>query len=273
MSAMPFCPNYSAVKARDDNGTGYVYRTRCKQWNCEYCAAINARVWQWRIIEEVERHPGDGWHFWTFTLLGQDHVGAAHSMQVWRGVWQKLMQRIKRKATLTRYIRLFETHADGTFHVHMLANATFTDTKCVVESDGRENWRSATMTAILNELGLGWRHDIRPLRSKRPDLYTDAMTIANYVAKYLTKAGQSHVRQVLRDAGMGRVRILQASHGWAQMEKTTSDLDWRLGAVGKIEYNTLNSLFDVNEQRNVEPTEFELGAYPNKTWDMANYEE
>jgi len=57
------------------------------------------------------------------------------------------------------------------------------------------------------------------------------------------------------------------------MEKTTSDLDWRLGAVGKIEYNTLNSLFDVNEQRNVEPTEFELGAYPNKTWDMANYEE
>lgn len=192
-----------------------VARARCKRWSCPYCAAVNRRVWQYRIISEVHERPAaQGWTFFTFTLDGKDHgKGTAHSLRVWRRAWDKLQKRLQREYGRHRYLRVLEAHKDGTLHVHELAACAVPDRVMTIEKDKRVLWTSETVEAHLVALGLGWRHDCRPLRNEI-EYSSDAIYIGAYVAKYLTKGRQDAIRAAVEAAGMGKLRVIQASQGW-----------------------------------------------------------
>jgi hypothetical protein len=178
-------------------------------------------VWLYRIGAEVEKDSAN-WHFWTLTLDGRDHDGdAVHSIRRWRQSWDSLMKRTRRALGKMRYLRVFETHKDGTLHVHMLADATFPDVQRVIESDGRDNYRSNALRGHLTDLGLGWRHDLRPLQHRYENTRY-ASAVAGYLGKYLTKGRQGPLRDLFHAAGEKRVRMLQTSRGWAKLDADAS---------------------------------------------------
>jgi len=272
-----YCPNYSVpLTAADGDKINpvLVYRARCKQWSCPYCAEINRRVWRARIMLEVQKHEQQ-WHFWTLTLDGSDHQSnTAQSLMVWRAHWDKLLKRVRRELGKLRYARAFETHKEGTLHVHMLADKTYPDVVCYKETDGRENWRSETLKAALIDLGLGWRHDLKPIVTKDVESDGQARNISAYFVKYLTKEIQSDVRFQLRQAGMGRIRMIQTSQGWANVPTKETDREWRMGGISLNFYDAVRPegipVRDVNTERAIRFEDFYgTDHYPNKYSDLA----
>jgi len=231
-----YCPNFSKALHNIDtqNKITEIIRTRCKQWDCEYCAPINRRVWLARIGLETESDKKfTQWYFFTFTLLGKDHKrGVAHSLKVWRQAWNTFMTRLRQTFGKSRYIRVFEPHKDNTLHIHMLTDMHVTDVEIIPDKNTKRGYRyeSATVRKYLKKAKLGYIHDLMPIEHRTPDTkYSSA--VAGYVGKYLTKDMQSPIRQALRDADMGRVRLIQTSVKWSKLDDLSSGKDWRLGGV------------------------------------------
>jgi len=281
-NALSFCTNYPVVLTATDQQKKetYIHRARCKQWSCDYCSNVNRRLWMYRIGAEIEGDDKpDEWHFWTLTLHGRDHAGGAvHSLMVWRKHWDKFMKRVRRmsRGKKLRYVRVFEPHKSGVFHVHMLANYAPDDVVCHIEPDGRENWRSQALTDHLSALGLGWRHDVRPLKPFG-DLSL-AGTIASYLGKYLTKDIQSSVRRSLQIADMSRVRMIQTSLGWFKQCEDSVALDFYPTAPLSVEdVNRANRLgfdvYDLQYKDYIDSFHLQRDVWPDRVLDRANVDD
>lgn len=73
-----YCTGFSASVIGTENKTQLVYRPRCKQWSCDYCAIQNMKAWRWRIANEIGKLKNENviqntWFFWTMTLSGEYH--------------------------------------------------------------------------------------------------------------------------------------------------------------------------------------------------------
>jgi hypothetical protein len=224
---------------------------------------------------EVKKQESD-WYFWTLTLAGEDHKSdTAYSLQVWRESWDKLMKRVKRECEGMRYVRVFEAHKDGTLHVHMLADKTYDDVREVIEGDGRKNYRSGGLKRALVALGLGWRHDLRPIVTKDAENDGEARNVSSYVVKYLTKGIQSYIRAQLRAAGLSRVRMIQTSRGWSRVPANKAGREWCKGEISYDQYDRIieqgGVLLDANLRRAVKVADFHgEDYYPNKASDLAD---
>lgn len=280
-----YCPNYSkAVRTTDDDGNVLIARTRCKQWSCGYCANVNRNIWIARIINQVVKGGHDMWFFWTVTLKPSDHLkgdyknALSHSMKVWRANWDKLMKQAKRDLGKLVYVRIFETHKNGTLHVHMLADKTYSDVVEVneIRPDGTPNTRhvSATFTGITKRYSLGVIHDIKPIVTKEKGDNGVARNVSSYVTKYMTKELQSDVRSLLKSTGNGRVRMVQTSQNFAKVS-SNGIYDWSIGDVSvgeaKLIWYERRDILDVQNGKTLEYDDFEhYPHYPNKASDMSD---
>ena len=273
---LQYCPNYSvSISALDtEKKTRYVLRTRCKQWDCEYCAPKNMREWRYRIMATIEKRDADivppyaydQWYLWTLTLSPRYHQNGStsDSLQQWRKHWNKLMGKLRYNLGKFMYIRVFETHKSGVLHVHMLANRTFDDIQQIIEYDEEQNknirHNSAKLRAIMLSYGLGTIHDIKPVNTTNFDDNGNARNVSAYVTKYLTKEIQSSVRSELRKKDFTHVRMIQTSHGWEQITKQ-SEYEWQVGRITYAQYdNELREgvqTYDLNYSRVVEAMDFE----------------
>lgn len=284
------CKRYRAILRTSDNKEqdALIHRARCKQWDCETCAKINARVWQARIGLEIERHGANvRWFFLTFTLDGYLHDSegkvskkiwrkqVSNSLKVWRVSWDKLMKRLKRQYGKFDYVRVFETHKDGTLHIHTLCNAKITDAVFTTRKDGTTYWHSATIESHLNDLALGYIHDAKPLGYEDKDFTENVKMIASYLAKYMTKDAQSDVRQALKIAGMGRIRIIQTSQKWSDLPKELSDRQWVTDAITFDDAMAIwkdgNKIIDINRKMIIDDGEHfsDTLKYPNRDSEIA----
>lgn len=269
-----FCPRYStSLTACDDRGY-LIYKARCKQWDCPFCALVNMRIWRARIMGEVERDERMGkdtkWYFWTLTLDGKDHTGLS-SIKVWRKSWQKLMKRIKRNLGKFRYVRVFEPHKSGTLHVHMLTDRAYEDLK---KKGNHPNCRyeSGVLSAHLKDLKLGRIHDIKEIVTSYDSENGRARNVSAYVTKYMTKDIQSDMRFKLKESGNGRVRLIQTSAKWYnQKPENHNNLDWDNRALSITEYEFLgrgDRARDIAQDRNITIDDFyDHDHYPNQTSD------
>lgn len=270
---LKFCPTYGMVLNGEhaENGNLYVARTRCKQWNCPYCAVVNKNVWMYRIIKHVLNGKVKHWYFWTLTLLGDDHKGLVHSLVIWRDTWDKLMKRIRRDLGKVQYVRVFETHQDGTLHIHMLCDKTYGD---VVQRGTDENKRhhSDKLQTHLDSLNLGYIHDIKPIVTSYGGNEGNAINVASYATKYMTKDLQSDVRQALKAHGFARVRMIQTSQKWYDDKPDTSDIAWSKGALQYATYRAKpaeSEAIDVTYNEDIEHEDFyEYTHYPNRIVDL-----
>lgn len=280
-----YCTGFNAsLITNDKSGNFLIYRPRCKQWSCPYCAIQNMKLWRYRIMLECEETLQNVWFFWTVTLDGDDHKTESpqvDSLKKWRSVWDKLMKRVRRDMKKLhgkmRYVRVFESHKSGVLHVHMLTDVAYPD----IQEERQYNaitkvndivWRSSTLQAHLTDLGLGRIHDIRPINTENENDNGVARNVSSYVTKYLTKDIQSDMRQLLKNAGMSRIRIIQTSQSFGVVANEHDQLNWSLGRLSKIAHDSLPSgshASDISRGRVVDDSDFyDFDQYPNQYSDL-----
>lgn len=229
-----------------------------------------------RIMNEVKKSGKKLWYFWTLTLDGKDHKSnTAYSLQVWREVWDKLMKRIRRDLGKIKYIRIFETHKDGTLHVHMLTSHAYSDRQKRTNNMGKVVHESATLSKHLKELDLGWVHDLKLIRTKENDMENVGANVGAYITKYMTKDLQGHIRQDLKDAGMGRIRMIQTSQGWDDEPQENHDkLEWTAEPLYFVEYMAIQhpkTAYDISRDYKITIDDFyEYKHFPNAISDLVD---
>lgn len=214
-----YCENFKALAMQSqpiDRKRVFV-RLRCKMWTCEFCAAKNRQIWRATLIHHINLKKG-AWCW--FTLTAHRYArGELKSLDNLRGAWDKLMKRMKRKFGKFDYARVYERHADGSYHIHAIASFNFDDIKTRrSKKDGKETSYSSWLQKTAWGLGLG--------------MYTHAANVeaifqnhggfvASYVTKYIVKISVDDWQQ------LKRVRHIQVSQGWTRKKADIPPSDWQ----------------------------------------------
>lgn len=169
-------------------------KTACKMWNCPTCAARLAKFWIAKVINGVNKLGGN-WYF--FTITSSRKMRGAKSIKAIRDGWKKLYNRILslygKNAKDLYYVKVWEQHKDGSFHLHMLANFPIT-----------RRW----LKDNAHSCGLGYQAHVKPI--------DNAGQVAGYMAKYTLKNGFIEQGGVAIPKGLRRI---ETSHKWPEFPK------------------------------------------------------
>ena len=230
-----YCPNFSGILCANDGANNLlVSRARCKQWNCPYCAVINANIWRARIIEHIKNHAKEQWFFVTLTASAMTR-SLSQSAYTLRKAWDKLRKLIHKYKTVEKlhYVRIFEPHKDGAMHIHMMINVGF-----------GKRWYKDKFAAS----GGGWNCDEKKLRG-------DPLPVATYMAKYMTKTEYTLPKYMRR---------VNCSVGWAKDPLPSSDYQWWMqDKVYAADVQAFESVYDIQRQCVINYDDFEdVDYYP-----------
>jgi len=268
------CENFRAFLYAPDtgNGDGLLARARCKKWSCAYCAGQNRKQWRYRIGYAAEALEIECWSFITITAHSEQR-GLA-SLKNLRVHWDVLLKRMRREYGKFPYIRVFEKHEDGSYHVHALLGFHFpaTDLKTRKSKNGNETSYSTLIDdyvrrkpkprqktvkvgkRVLAALprgathGLGWYHHAENL--------IHAYGAAKYVTKYMTKGD---------DKMENGLRRIQASQGFPKPPRDAAQYEWRVYSGFSEEdawqhWSVGADVVDVSRKRVLTPDDFENGT-------------
>lgn len=228
-----YCENFKALAVQrfsEGMEKRVVAHLRCKMWTCEYCAAKNRAVWRAKIIHHIFNTDCD-WCW--FTLTAHRYArGEQKSLANLRGAWEKLIKRMARKHGKFEYARVFEKHADGSYHIHAIASFNFGDTYIRKSRAGRNAGKQVSVSRWLQknafELGLGMMthaDDIKQPLNEATKEHVHAGFVASYITKYIVKLEMDTKQE------FGRVRHIQTSQGWLkkpEFEKS-EDFEFKFG--------------------------------------------
>lgn len=201
------CPKFSGLAYSEDDKNYKIAQIGCGQWNCEYCAQKLSSKWRAKIINGINEL-GGVWTWFTLTAHSKKRGGYA-SITNLRNAWDTLIKRMKRRFGKFAYVRVFEQHKDGSFHIHAIANFHFLDIKIrVSRKDKSETKYSVWLQKNAKDLKLG-------LYTHADDIADDkhAGYVASYTTKYMTKMSGDFIKF------LGRVRRIQASQNWPKLPK------------------------------------------------------
>lgn len=171
----------------------------CKMWNCPACSARNARQWIARIINGCNKmDTADGWFM--FTLTAHEKWRGDASVKNLRQGWKKLYNRIRRKFGTNHYVKVWEKHKDGTFHLHGLVDA------CLGDRWLRDNARSC---------GMGYEVEISKVEN--------AGQVAGYIAKYFLKSEFEVSQTEQFPKGLRRIEV---SRSWLKLPDLNEGEVW-----------------------------------------------
>jgi hypothetical protein len=209
---------YLTGKNNEDKKAILLHST-CHLWSCETCALRNARVWIARIIEGCNRLDGD-WHL--LTLTAHRKARKNKSIENIRQGWKKLVNRISYEAGKDDiplyYARVWEQHANGTFHCHVLIN---------------QNFGTRWLKDACAECGMGYQADWRKV--------DNAGQAAGYVAKYTLKNATISRGGIEWPKGLRRI---ETSRNWPKLDKYTSENDymWMINSTREGQLKTAEYL-------------------------------
>lgn len=171
----------------------------CKQWDCPSCAARNAKKWIARIIDGCNKLDTE-WYFCTITAH-KSWRGKNSSLKNLRANWHKVRKRYARLAKAQgktlHYVRVWEAHKDGSFHMHFIVNVKRT---------------MKELKGMAAECGLGFE--------AHTDEVKNAGQVAGYVAKYMIKSIPNHS---VYPKGARRIEV---SAQWVSWHPKTDE--WRI---------------------------------------------
>lgn len=203
------CPSlYTPFIYQIDHDTKKVQYARvpCGSWNCQACAAKNATRWIARIIDGMNNLEPDVWRMATVTAHG-NWRGLA-SIQNLRKNWHKLRKRLKRdtekRGERLFYVRNWEQHKDGSFHMHFVTNAGVTI-----------RW----MKDNASGCGLGHQAHIN-------DTFNPGQA-AGYMAKYMVKQLETSLYVFPKGA-----RRFECSRNWVKWNQY-DESEWEL--IGSLD--------------------------------------
>lgn len=188
------CNRIKGVVVSEDYKPGYttLVHVRCKMWGCPDCGPIEALRWRAYLLDRFNKAFGhEKWCFVTITAHRKAHVSIGTTIKNLQEGFKRLYDRMRRHYNKTlQYVRVFEPHESGRFHMHLLVNCgeEYDAHEFVAENLKREFrhpeaiWLKRACVAV----GLGWRCHIRRV-------WDDVKKTANvglvvgYVLKYVGK--------------------------------------------------------------------------------------
>lgn len=176
-------------------------KAACKCWDCETCAARSARTWIACLINGCKSLNTE-WFF--LTLTSHRFKRGTKSVQCLRDGWKKFYNRVlthaKKTAKDILYVRVWEQHEDGTFHIHVLINISF-----------GTRWAKKNAAAC----GMGYMADWRKI--------DNVGMAAGYVAKYTLKNASIARGGIAWPKGLRRI---EKSRNWPILPQKEANLEW-----------------------------------------------
>jgi hypothetical protein len=231
------CNRIKGVMVSDDYKTGYrtLVRIRCEMWGCPDCGPINAQRWRAYLLKRFNDDYGHvEWCFYTITAHKNAHKNTAMSVLNLQQVWKRLYDRLRRRFPNKRleYVRVFEPHKSGRFHMHMLLNVGEEyDKHGFVIKDKLDEYRHPECVWLRNtcaSLGGGWRVHIRRVWD---DIRRSANVglVVGYIVKYMGKqmadfAFPKHQRRIQTSRNIGSPNTSARGQGtWKHMREVSQD--------------------------------------------------
>jgi len=201
-------------------------RLRCKQWDCDYCAVQNRRVWRAHIIDIVNKLGGD-WLFLTITAHSKAHKAGKTIINL-KNAWKKLYDRLRYKfeGQKLEYVWIFEKHTGidertgkekQTYHIHAILRAKVDGDN--VWNKKKEYWYHPEMHNWLKdnsaEVGAGYMCHCTKIQDGNGGL------VSAYITKYMTKDSQN------LQGFPARMRRVSTSRGFGSPKRKESDKSWQ----------------------------------------------
>lgn len=198
----------------------FLMRPDCKMWNCPHCAARNAKRWIARIINHINRKGSEnGWQMFTLTAHRKAR-GEYKSVLNLRAGWKKLYNRMRYEFGITDYVKVWERHADNTFHLHGIVN----------NADVETRW----LKTNAPQCGMGYQVEIHPI--------DNAGQVAGYIAKYFMKA-----QSVSENPYPKGLRRIEVSRGWTPLPDLVAENQfmWIINATRDGQERTAQHYYQV----------------------------
>lgn len=190
-------------------------RPSCKMWNCPACAARNAKRWIARVINHINRTGFlHGWRFMTITA--HERWRGVSSVKNLRSGWKKLYNRIRRLYGVSDYVKVWEQHEDGSFHLHVLMDAP------ILKKWLKKNARSC---------GMGYQVDVQDV--------DNAGKVAGYISKYMVKSGLG----LEYPRGLRRIEV---SRTWLKLPDLKADtiISWFINQTREGQVRTAQVFYE-----------------------------
>ena len=246
-----FCPKFK--KHAFNAERRMLVRLRCKMWDCDFCAKINAYKWRLAIKARIEEVGASGWSFATVTARGRAHRHGTTLIALTQS-GDRFFKRLRRAFGNFDYLRVFEHDAKGAVHMHILMRVSPKDiddmTKWFTygqrQKDGtiikKKRYRGIGHILLKRAafgVGLGYICDFSPINVANCDDDNHAMnTVIFYITKYLTKSMQANF-------GKGTRRV-QASQKFKVNKIDVNDAGtWKL--IVQVYYTDVLELGDIRD--------------------------
>lgn len=191
------------VGVNENQHTVVLCKPDCKMWNCEACAAKNARRWIAKVINGVNKLGGQ-WYFLTLTAHRKTRKLA--SIKNLRDGWKKFYNRVLAAYGKTSeklfYCKVWEQHEEGSFHLHTLTNFFL-----------GERWAKDNAA----QCGMGFQADWHEI--------DNAGKIAGYMAKYSLKNAHIARGGIQWPKGLRRI---ETSREWPNLPELSAseEMGW-----------------------------------------------
>lgn len=189
------CNRIKGIMLSEDFRPGYttLIRIRCEQWSCSDCGPINAQRWRAYLLDRFNKvFRDEKWCFFTITAHKNAHrAGAIATLKNLQSAWKRLYDRLRRKfGEGLEYVRVFEQHKTGRYHMHFLLNvgAAYDKHEFPIKDDLDEfrhpmcKWLRKTMA----QLGAGWRVHVRRVWERKTKTANVGLVVG-YMIKYMGK--------------------------------------------------------------------------------------
>jgi len=209
------CPNFSLVAStqRASDGKWIMTRLRCKQWSCVVCAAKNRQMWR-NFLSSKLRKISSVWWFGTLTAPSWART-AEKSLAAIRKNFDRFMKRLRRVFKGVQYVRVYEAHKTGAFHLHIIICGLSVRVERYTARSGlrgfrpchtADNSRSMAVNTWWKKTAakckMGYIAEVKKIPSNEA---------VGYITKYLTKGGQAfecrNLRRVQTSQGIGSPKI------------------------------------------------------------------
>lgn len=267
---MRYCKRIRALLSSEDHTPGRltIARMRCKMWSCEYCGKVNARRWRAHLLSRFNDHLKEEWVFVTLTAHANAHVTPAMSVKNLQQTWKKLYDRLRRHySKKIEYIRVFEAHKSGRYHMHLLLNVgTEYDAHGLQPRTLKEELRHPEcrwLSKAAAESGGGWRVHMRRVKDYETGT-SNAGLVVGYITKYMSKnIGQSWFPK-------GQCLIYPSRGVGSPARRPPSAATWRpRSGIYRDDVFQYREIFDVTANHRVTTDDFldEFIYPPDSEWE------
>jgi len=257
---MRYCIKFSAIVVdTTKDSLWYMARTRCKMWDCEYCAERNKDAWRKHIVKGIEKIGRlSTWWFITITAHRKAHKAKTQNAtlkNLQRGLtllYGRLRHERKPKTPKLEYCRVFEKHKKDTIHAHFILCGIFRSQNGQFDKDGNDCGMLRWLKDNCAQIGLGYMVSIKPIRCEAG--YT-GKRVAGYVTKYMTKQSQSFL------AFPPKVRRIQCSHAFGALKVVNEQYAFHIKSAIFPEELEQREVFDLNLNRKVQLSDCDKDGY------------